>query len=111
MIMTPPRSTRTYTLFPYTTLFRSEARDVAAVPCVHGDDRCPAVDDVSVAVGIREAQDAAGRLRRRTHDRELARRAGCDRHRLDERRRNADTILVRPTVRAARVQKIGRAHV
>src|SRR3546814_6963674 len=76
MIMTPPRSTRTYTLFPYTTLFRSEARDVAAVPCVHGDDRCPAVDDVSVAVGIREAQDAAGRLRRRTHDRELARRAG-----------------------------------
>src|SRR3546814_10048430 len=26
MIRRPPRSTRTYTLFPYTTLFRSEAR-------------------------------------------------------------------------------------
>src|SRR3546814_1472069 len=30
MIRRPPRSTRTATLFPYTTLFRSEARDVAA---------------------------------------------------------------------------------
>src|SRR3546814_19401432 len=28
MIRRPPRSTRTYTLFPYTTLFRSGARDV-----------------------------------------------------------------------------------
>src|SRR3546814_20292899 len=26
MIRRPPRSTRTYTLFPYTTLFRSQAR-------------------------------------------------------------------------------------
>src|SRR3546814_1967005 len=26
MILRPPRSTRTYTLFPYTTLFRSERR-------------------------------------------------------------------------------------
>src|SRR3546814_9175748 len=31
MIRRPPRSTRTYTLFPYTTLFRSEA--------LHPDDR------------------------------------------------------------------------
>src|SRR3546814_4445991 len=28
MIRRPPRSTRTDTLFPYTTLFRSEARDI-----------------------------------------------------------------------------------
>src|SRR3546814_6259330 len=28
MIRRPPRSTRTYTLFPYTTLFRSGQRDV-----------------------------------------------------------------------------------
>src|SRR3546814_13678767 len=27
LIRRPPRSTRTYTLFPYTTLFRSECRD------------------------------------------------------------------------------------
>src|SRR3546814_2798290 len=31
MIRRPPRSTRTDTLFPYTTLFRSEAKTVAAV--------------------------------------------------------------------------------
>src|SRR3546814_13540980 len=30
MIRRPPRSTRTDTLFPYTTLFRSEHRDVEA---------------------------------------------------------------------------------
>src|SRR3546814_5192358 len=43
MIRRPPRSTRTDTLFPYTTLFRSEARDhcVAARqrPCRDGHDR------------------------------------------------------------------------
>src|SRR3546814_3471892 len=30
MIRRPPRSTRTDTLFPYTTLFRSDARDLKA---------------------------------------------------------------------------------
>src|SRR3546814_16465719 len=35
MIRRPPRSTRTDTLFPYTTLFRStEARDFAAAWCL-----------------------------------------------------------------------------
>src|SRR3546814_8763504 len=32
MIRRPPRSTRTYTLFPYTTLFRSHAAPGAAGP-------------------------------------------------------------------------------
>src|SRR3546814_4663786 len=32
MIRRPPRSTRTDTLFPYTTLFRSSARAAAATP-------------------------------------------------------------------------------
>src|SRR3546814_15566359 len=32
MIRRPPRSTRTGTLFPYTTLFRSEAAVMAGVP-------------------------------------------------------------------------------
>src|SRR3546814_16027727 len=31
MIRRPPRSTRTDTLFPYTTLFRSDAADIATV--------------------------------------------------------------------------------
>src|SRR3546814_3598846 len=34
----PPRSTRTYTLFPYTTLFRSEFRAIIAA-FVIGDQR------------------------------------------------------------------------
>src|SRR3546814_7048947 len=38
MIRRPPRSTRTYTLFPYTTLFRSDdllvPLDVAVIGCV-----------------------------------------------------------------------------
>src|SRR3546814_5415590 len=32
MIRRPPRSTRTYTLFPYTTLFRSPTREVHHTP-------------------------------------------------------------------------------
>src|SRR3546814_7416587 len=34
----PPRATRTYTLFPYTTLFRSNAGGVSRV--ADGADRC-----------------------------------------------------------------------
>src|SRR3546814_3550376 len=40
MIRRPPRSTRTDTLFPYTTLFRSEHDRAAEVePAAHADDR------------------------------------------------------------------------
>src|SRR3546814_21043343 len=31
MILRPPRSTRTYTLFPYTTLFRSKALNLPTI--------------------------------------------------------------------------------
>src|SRR3546814_5218615 len=34
MIRRPPRSTRTDTLFPYTTLFRSQIKEFAGVPGV-----------------------------------------------------------------------------
>src|SRR3546814_9457555 len=46
MIRRPPRSTRTDTLFPYTTLFRS-----AFVPAAHQ------VDDRGAASGCEHAQD------------------------------------------------------
>src|SRR3546814_19730370 len=40
MIRRPPRSTRTDTLFPYTTLFRSVAKDHAAEEsCLGGNER------------------------------------------------------------------------
>src|SRR3546814_11596582 len=35
MIRRPPRSTRTSTLFPYTTLFRSEEIIITALPLYH----------------------------------------------------------------------------
>src|SRR3546814_1498352 len=52
MIRRPPRSTRTDTLFPYTTLFRSEA--------VHGD----AVGGEVVGEAARHGGDGALRRRR-----------------------------------------------
>src|SRR3546814_4047893 len=43
MIRRPPRSTRTDTLFPYTTLFRSRSRLVAVSPrCRSASRRCTA---------------------------------------------------------------------
>src|SRR3546814_14553614 len=39
MIRRPPRSTRTDTLFPYTTLFRSSARGLMASPGAAGSIR------------------------------------------------------------------------
>src|SRR3546814_20930583 len=39
MIRRPPRSTRTDTLFPYTTLFRSEDRHIGVEPRLEGGQR------------------------------------------------------------------------
>src|SRR3546814_6657634 len=44
MIRRPPRSTRTYTLFPYTTLFRSELETSQKDPLLDADGN-PVVDD------------------------------------------------------------------
>src|SRR3546814_13072192 len=55
MIRRPPRSTRTDTLFPYTTLFRSEERKDAAHPDQHEDD----------ARGDRRPFDDVGKLAQR----------------------------------------------
>src|SRR3546814_2638026 len=64
MIRRPPRSTRTYTLFPYTTLFRSERR---------GGLRRRG------AKGLRQA--AAGEARRRLGDRLCAQRGAAGQRR------------------------------
>src|SRR3546814_1436533 len=40
MLQRPPRSTRTYTLFPYTTLFRSPFPTLSRGP--NGEERCAA---------------------------------------------------------------------
>src|SRR3546814_18918693 len=54
MIRRPPRSTRTDTLFPYTTLFRS-----VIVLLIHPDGDAPAGD------GAGDRQDGVARLRER----------------------------------------------
>src|SRR3546814_19307122 len=41
MIRRPPRSTRTDTLLPYTTLFRSVGEQLGGVPIGRGNDRTP----------------------------------------------------------------------
>src|SRR3546814_7844429 len=68
MIRRPPRSTRTDTLFPYTTLFRSHRNNCVAIgiPAHHGGrrrtgprDRSPqpriAADDQETHTGCRQA--------------------------------------------------------
>src|SRR3546814_699661 len=57
MIRRPPRSTRTDTLFPYTTLFRSPD-PVRAVPPVQGTGRTP-------GHAVIRAQDQTGALHQR----------------------------------------------
>src|SRR3546814_9513150 len=51
MIRRPPRSTRTYTLFPYTTLFRSRTRQI---------DQMHARQQRADAAGDEDAADAEG---------------------------------------------------
>src|SRR3546814_2244802 len=61
MIRRPPRSTRTDTLFPYTTLFRSSAAVRRRRPADHGG-RQP------VAAGRSRAGTAAGKLLHRSEE-------------------------------------------
>src|SRR3546814_3095046 len=81
MIRRPPRSTRTDTLFPYTTLFRSGRRGADALhrDVPFGAVRCPAHALVSGARrGRRGAAVRAGGSRRRV-GRRAAHLARCDR--------------------------------
>src|SRR3546814_6495260 len=69
MIRRPPRSTRTDTLFPYTTLFRS-ARQPAAMdslrrvyrPRYWSLDRCVRCSRSELATGVAGARDCNGRF-------------------------------------------------
>src|SRR3546814_12739819 len=63
MIRRPPRSTRTDTLFPYTTLFRSDRRGVARVL----EDRCDQRAVRHRPPGAGEADEDSGAAR--THGR------------------------------------------
>src|SRR3546814_19741118 len=68
MIRRPPRSTRTDTLFPYTTLFRSE------IDCVERSLRLQVLDQQpdDALVGIlRDRAGRAGRSRSEEHTSEL----------------------------------------
>src|SRR3546814_7630062 len=95
MIRRPPRSTRTDTLFPYTTLFRSEAergRDVEAIVAI--------MVELAVGIAIERGQAIAPMV------------AGIDRAADVER---ALLALMRPPLQDDLAERIGRralaAHV
>src|SRR3546814_18643812 len=65
MIRRPPRSTRTDTLFPYTTLFRSIYETAAAVTAAGGEGVAVRVDhgdDAQVQALFEQVRREAGRL-------------------------------------------------
>src|SRR3546814_2537725 len=121
MIRRPPRSTRTDTLFPYTTLFRSCARDIRTNEDLRRDERY-AFPDASVrarpvrgAVAARRIMGDAARdrdaaafgVRRRTGRTAREPGRGIAAASRDRPRRLADR-----GERAARaLAEIGRAHV
>src|SRR3546814_13429091 len=61
MIRRPPRSTRTDTLFPYTTLFRSDGADDALVAAAAADVALHPLEDLLVA-GAGRCRQQRGRL-------------------------------------------------
>src|SRR3546814_21055488 len=98
MIRPPPRSTRTDTLFPYTTLFRSRHRlahlaavgggderggDAEHLGAVHSPRQFDAVDDVPPLIRTAHLEPATGALR------EFAEVVGLENHviEFEERQR------------------------
>src|SRR3546814_8500860 len=70
MIRRPPRSTRTDTLFPYTTLFRSPCRSLAVVAPQH---HRPPIGSLccDLEVAVRARAEAGPRHRSEEHTSEL----------------------------------------
>src|SRR3546814_18701564 len=66
MIRRPPRSTRTDTLFPYTTLFRSHAPDGQVFLQAQGNPVLPGGKDADLGMFSRPARPAPLRERRGT---------------------------------------------
>src|SRR3546814_6240017 len=66
MIRRPPRSTRTDTLFPYTTLFRSDVQLVA--PALHHPAQVQVGDLDPQPAALHEVQVAAGRSEEHTSE-------------------------------------------
>src|SRR3546814_2149105 len=71
MIRRPPRSTRTDTLFPYTTLFRSDPRQRVDVAQVRDRERAVASVQVAGAAGIAFGAHETGQHRSEEHTSEL----------------------------------------
>src|SRR3546814_7815832 len=71
MIRRPPRSTRTDTLFPYTTLFRSAYGQSAALGCGARAARSASVERVCTGTGFSLAAAAASAPRSEEHTSEL----------------------------------------
>src|SRR3546814_14281169 len=97
MIRRPPRSTRTDTLFPYTTLFRSIARRERQKP---GGQRIAAVFFAHVAEALQRMETAAGT---RAVQAAEPRRFGGGKRRVP--------LEGAQYVKAAGKRQIGRAHV
>src|SRR3546814_7181722 len=66
MLRRPPRSTRTYTLFPYTTLFRSER--ICGTWPVGGSVQCGSSTGSEIGPGLVSGWATAGRSMSRGSD-------------------------------------------
>src|SRR3546814_17777114 len=80
MIRRPPRSTRTDTLFPYTTLFRSLAAGAARLRSKDGTDDGKMAGSVAAELAAGDGGGGVPRRHRRTERRAAAARlvsAGC----------------------------------
>src|SRR3546814_6629126 len=71
MLRRPPRSTRTDTLFPYTTLFRSQRRALGVLGIAPAD--LVQANRRSAAIGIANGCGDEPRKERRAHDGEVRR--------------------------------------
>src|SRR3546814_14697091 len=105
MIRRQPRSTRTYTLFPYTTLSRSGHHDVAVAEVVH---RVPVVIVVLVVAPAGDADDVVDQQQLAVHALVQPPPAAGRGQRV------LRVVDVRPSqhrVVDAQLEEIGRAHV
>src|SRR3546814_4355965 len=108
MIRRPPRSTRTDTLFPYTTLFRSRADQLEAIATIADLDAEPQFDLPQVRVERAAQIDEALRIVGFQHQIELGRRRGLAHARAIVSRRPCNEFAIRSAAHTSELQSLMR---
>src|SRR3546814_1551194 len=110
MIRRPPRSTRTDTLFPYTTLFRSRTRRPAPCSCMRRRCSAPMSGTCFRRFACRQSSCIAGRSEEHTSELQSLMRISYAVFCLNKKKKKKNTTHISEQLHPHTIKKILQIH-